>query len=117
MRTPGMNGAEFLAASRKIVPNARRILLTGDTGIESAVAGVNQVSWRIVAIDPKSREESIRVHYVHFKRRQLRKSRAVWNRIVGSSSSPRRSFENYDFAIRLLNLRTIIATCDVSRRT
>jgi arabinose-5-phosphate isomerase len=42
MLMPGMNGAEFLAASRKIAPNARRILLTGDTGIESAIAAVNQ---------------------------------------------------------------------------
>jgi arabinose-5-phosphate isomerase len=42
MRMPGMNGAEFLAASRKIAPHARRILLTGDVGIQSAIAAVNQ---------------------------------------------------------------------------
>ena len=29
MRMPGMSGAEFLAASRLTVPDARRILLTG----------------------------------------------------------------------------------------
>lgn len=42
MRMPGMNGAQFLAASRTIAPNARRLLLTGDTGIGSAIAAVNQ---------------------------------------------------------------------------
>jgi response regulator RpfG family c-di-GMP phosphodiesterase len=42
MRMPRMNGAEFLAASRKIAPNARRMLLSGDTEIESVIAAVNQ---------------------------------------------------------------------------
>jgi arabinose-5-phosphate isomerase len=42
MLMPGMTGAQFLAASRKVAPNARRILLTGDHRVESAIAGVNQ---------------------------------------------------------------------------
>jgi arabinose-5-phosphate isomerase len=42
MRMPGLNGAQFLAATRTIAPNARRLLLTGDTGLDSAIAAVNQ---------------------------------------------------------------------------
>jgi predicted signal transduction protein with EAL and GGDEF domain len=42
MRMPKMSGAEFLAASRSISPNARRILITGYTDIPTAVAAVNE---------------------------------------------------------------------------
>jgi predicted signal transduction protein with EAL and GGDEF domain len=42
MRMPRMNGAQFLAASRKIVPNARRILLTGYADAASAILAVNE---------------------------------------------------------------------------
>ncbi len=42
MRMPSMNGAQFLAASRKIAPNARRILLTGYADTASAILAVNE---------------------------------------------------------------------------
>ena len=42
MRMPRMNGAEFLSASRQIVPNARRILLTGHADVATARAAVNE---------------------------------------------------------------------------
>src|SRR6185312_13838337 len=41
MRMPRMNGAQFLSASRQIVPNARRILLTGHADVPTALAAVN----------------------------------------------------------------------------
>jgi CheY-like chemotaxis protein len=42
MKMPVMDGAAFLAQARKIVPNATRILLTGQTNIDSAIAAVNE---------------------------------------------------------------------------
>lgn len=42
MRMPGMNGTQFLAASRKIAPAARRILLTGHADAASAILAVNE---------------------------------------------------------------------------
>lgn len=41
MRMPEMDGARFLAASRQIVPDARRILLTGDRDPTAAITAVN----------------------------------------------------------------------------
>ena len=41
MRMPEMNGAEFLQHARQISPNSVRILLTGQTEIESAISAVN----------------------------------------------------------------------------
>jgi response regulator RpfG family c-di-GMP phosphodiesterase len=42
MRMPGMDGATFLAHARQVVPNAVRILLTGDADLSAAIAAVNQ---------------------------------------------------------------------------
>src|ERR1700689_4347915 len=42
MRMPRMDGATFLAKARTIVPNAARILLTGQTDLPSAIAAVNE---------------------------------------------------------------------------
>lgn len=42
MRMPLMNGATFLTHAREIAPNAVRILLTGQTDIDSAVTAVNK---------------------------------------------------------------------------
>jgi len=42
MRMPRMDGATFLAKARAIVPNAARILLTGQTDLPSAIAAVNE---------------------------------------------------------------------------
>lgn len=41
MRMPGMDGATFLAKARGLVPEATRILLTGQTDLDSAIAAVN----------------------------------------------------------------------------
>lgn len=41
MRMPGMDGASFLGHARKLLPDAMRLLLTGNADIESAIAAVN----------------------------------------------------------------------------
>lgn len=41
MRMPGMNGAVFLSRARQVVPDAVRVLLTGQADIDSAIAAVN----------------------------------------------------------------------------
>jgi len=42
MRMPGMNGAQFLAQIRKNSPDTVRMLLTGFTDLEAAIAAVNE---------------------------------------------------------------------------
>jgi response regulator RpfG family c-di-GMP phosphodiesterase len=42
MRMPHMNGAAFLAAVRQAAPNTVRMLLTGHSDVEAAIAAVNQ---------------------------------------------------------------------------
>ena len=42
MRMPGMNGAEFLAQIRKDAPDTVRMLLTGFTDLDAAIAAVNE---------------------------------------------------------------------------
>jgi response regulator RpfG family c-di-GMP phosphodiesterase len=42
MRMPVMNGAAFLAEVRRLAPDTVRMLLTGMTDVESAIAAVNQ---------------------------------------------------------------------------
>ena len=42
MRMPGMDGATFLSKARQIAPDAVRMLLTGHTDLDSAIAAVNQ---------------------------------------------------------------------------
>lgn len=42
LRMPGMNGAEFLARARALMPDATRILLTGHATVEGAADAVNQ---------------------------------------------------------------------------
>lgn len=44
MRMPVMNGAAFLSRARSLVPHTTRILLTGQTDIDAAVAAINQGS-------------------------------------------------------------------------
>ena len=41
MRMPSMDGATFLARSREFAPDAVRILLTGQTDLDSAIAAIN----------------------------------------------------------------------------
>ena len=40
-RMPGMNGTEFLAASRRLYPDARRVLLTAYADTEAAIRAIN----------------------------------------------------------------------------
>jgi response regulator RpfG family c-di-GMP phosphodiesterase len=40
-RMPNMSGAEFLSAARQIAPDSVRILLTGQAGLNEAIAAVN----------------------------------------------------------------------------
>ena len=42
MRMPGMDGATFLSRSRKVLPDAVRILLTGQADMSSAIMAVNE---------------------------------------------------------------------------
>lgn len=42
MRMPQMNGAEFLTKVREVAPEATRMLLTGQTDMESAITAVNE---------------------------------------------------------------------------
>jgi CheY-like chemotaxis protein len=42
MRMPGMDGATFLKHVRQLYPDVTRILLTGETGRDAAVAAVNE---------------------------------------------------------------------------
>ncbi|MEP7306142.1 MAG: response regulator [Acidobacteriota bacterium] len=42
MRMPGMDGAAFLNKARQVAPNAVRMLLTGQTDLDSAIAAINQ---------------------------------------------------------------------------
>ena len=42
MRMPGMDGAVFLASSRKFSPDTVRLLLTGQADLDSAIAAINQ---------------------------------------------------------------------------
>ncbi len=42
MRMPGMDGSAFLSRARQLVPDAVRILLTGQADLDSAIAAVNE---------------------------------------------------------------------------
>jgi response regulator RpfG family c-di-GMP phosphodiesterase len=42
MRMPSMNGATFLTQAAEVAPHAVRMLLTGDSDLESAIAAVNR---------------------------------------------------------------------------
>ena len=42
MKMPGMNGADFLIQVKEKLPNAIRILLTGESGLEEAIKAINE---------------------------------------------------------------------------
>jgi DNA-binding NtrC family response regulator len=42
MRMPGMDGAAFLSKVRQAAPDTTRMLLTGDTDLQAAIAAVNE---------------------------------------------------------------------------
>jgi response regulator RpfG family c-di-GMP phosphodiesterase len=41
MRMPGMNGAEFLAEARRLAPDTVRMILSGQSDLDAAIAAVN----------------------------------------------------------------------------
>jgi len=44
MRMPGMDGAAFLTRAREAAPDTVRMLLTGHSDIDSAIAAINQAA-------------------------------------------------------------------------
>jgi len=59
MRMPGMNGAEFLARMRKDVPDTVRMLLTGFTDLDAAIAAVNEGNIFRFLTKPCKKEELV----------------------------------------------------------
>src|SRR3954465_11836206 len=51
-RMPGMAGTEYLAEARKLVPDARRLLLTAYADTEAAIAAINEVSLDYYLLKP-----------------------------------------------------------------
>ena len=45
MRMPGMDGAAFLAKARECFPEVVRMLLTGQSDMQSAISAVNFMCW------------------------------------------------------------------------
>src|SRR5271167_4302214 len=51
-RMPGMPGTEYLLQARKIVPNAKRVLLTAYADTEAAIAAINEVALDYYLLKP-----------------------------------------------------------------
>jgi thioredoxin reductase (NADPH) len=51
-RMPGMPGTQYLVAARKIVPGAKRVLLTAYADTEAAIAAINQVALDYYLLKP-----------------------------------------------------------------
>jgi thioredoxin reductase (NADPH) len=51
-RMPGMPGTEYLVAARKLVPDAKRVLLTAYADTEAAIAAINEVALDYYLIKP-----------------------------------------------------------------
>jgi thioredoxin reductase (NADPH) len=51
-RMPGMAGTDYLIEARKIVPDAKRVLLTAYADTEAAIAAINQVSLDYYLLKP-----------------------------------------------------------------
>ncbi len=51
-RMPGMPGTEYLAQARKIVPDAKRVLLTAYADTEAAIAAINEVALDYYLLKP-----------------------------------------------------------------
>lgn len=68
-RMPGMSGAEFLGASRAIVPMATRIVLTGYTDVNDIIASINQGHVYQFITKPWNTEdlrEAVRLGFEHY---------------------------------------------------
>ena len=51
-RMPGMSGTDFLAASRELAPDARRVLLTAYADTEAAIRAINEVGLDYYLLKP-----------------------------------------------------------------
>ena len=51
-RMPGMPGTEYLVAARKLVPDAKRVLLTAYADTEAAIAAINEVALDYYLLKP-----------------------------------------------------------------
>jgi thioredoxin reductase (NADPH) len=51
-RMPGMPGTEYLVAARRIVPDAKRVLLTAYADTEAAIAAINEVALDYYLLKP-----------------------------------------------------------------
>ena len=51
-RMPGMAGTEYLVQARKIVPDAKRVLLTAYADTEAAIAAINEVALDYYLLKP-----------------------------------------------------------------
>jgi thioredoxin reductase (NADPH) len=51
-RMPGMAGTEYLVEARKVVPDAKRVLLTAYADTEAAIAAINEVALDYYLLKP-----------------------------------------------------------------
>ena len=51
-RMPGMPGTEYLTEARKLVPDAKRVLLTAYADTEAAIAAINEVALDYYLLKP-----------------------------------------------------------------
>src|SRR5919202_1579728 len=51
-RMPGMPGTDYLVEARKLVPDAKRVLLTAYADTEAAIAAINQVALDYYLLKP-----------------------------------------------------------------
>ncbi len=51
-RMPGMSGTDYLVEARKLVPDAKRVLLTAYADTEAAIAAINQVALDYYLLKP-----------------------------------------------------------------
>ncbi len=61
MRMPGMDGAAFLSEARLLVPEAVRVLLTGEADLDAVIKAVNGGSISYYLKKPVAKEELLRV--------------------------------------------------------
>jgi CheY-like chemotaxis protein len=116
MRMPGMDGAQFFSEARLLVPEAVRILLTGQADLGAVVAAINQGRiYRFVA-KPVDRDDLMKVigaamaHYrlQQEEQRQLEASRrhlVDWAQDMLSLSSP----EAWGVAVRTRRIARLLA--------
>src|SRR5690349_22545893 len=51
-RMPGLSGTEYLVEARKVVPEAKRVLLTAYADTEAAIAAINEVALDYYLLKP-----------------------------------------------------------------